>query len=224
MPTGETSQRVQLLRAVVLASVASVTATVAHAAAGGHVASGPAVLVAVALLTGAALPLVRTRPGRARTAALLAGLQVSAHVVHGVSGLLAGSASGRVPGGHAHHGHGALDASVVGAATASLPLADLLPSPGMVLAHLVAAVVVGAVLARGEASWWSAAALADLLARRVGRVLARLLATVAVPVTHVPRRVTHVGRDAHRSPARSLRDVWRSGVPGHRGPPLLLGT
>jgi hypothetical protein len=227
---------VQTLRALVLATVASGAATLAHAVGGGHLVSGTGVLVGTALLTGATLPFVRSGLSAVRAAVLLGSLQVAAHVVHGLSAMAAGApvhGGGATVPSHAAHGIRPLGRIDTGAGTADArgavatsALTDLLPTPTMLLAHVVAAVAVGVVLARGEQSW---------------RVACALLAVVGVAMTRVVRALTHGALALWRAVTESRAslaglactppsegivptDVWRAGAPVRRGPPALLLT
>ena len=232
MPTTARSPHAQTLRALVLAVVASGGATTAHALGGGHLVSGAGVAVATALLTGATLPFVRTRPSAGRSVVLLAALQVAAHVVHGLSALAAGrpvqGATGTGPS-HAAHGIRPLGRIETGIAVADPSahgaLADLLPTPTMLLAHVVAAVAVGVLLTRGEQSWWVACALVTALA--VGLTgLARSLTArhVALWQAIAAVRASLPVPRAQPSDRPVPADVWRARTPVRRGPPALLLT
>ncbi|MBC9820834.1 hypothetical protein [Terrabacter sp. MAHUQ-38] len=233
MPTATTSPHAQTVRALVLAIVASGGATVAHAVGGGHLASGTSVGVGTALLTGATLPFVRRHLSVARSTLLLTALQVAAHVAHGLSAMAAGAhVHGGQPTGapvlptHEAHGIrplGHIETVARAHDATTTPLADLLPSPTMLLAHVVAAVVLGLLLARGERSWAAACALlAPLTAATASLVRAlvhRATALGAALGTVTPRR---------RVPLPTARegcvpvDVWHARTPVRRGPPALL--
>ncbi|MER7072247.1 hypothetical protein [Terrabacter sp. NPDC000476] len=255
MPSTATSPHAQTLRAVVLAAVASGTATLAHAAGGGHLVSGTAVVVTTLLLTGACLPFVRREMTLARAGALLVVLQVAAHVAHAVTALAAG------PGGHAHGsasgGHvathtahgirplGRIEVGDLGAAASSASptaasastasaagLGDLLPGPGMLLAHVLAAVAVGVLLTRGERSWAVACTLVAALAAGLGAAAARVVAALtggslvsALGLLLSAAGDAERGRTARRveRTARLVRpDVWSARTPVRRGPPAFL--
>jgi hypothetical protein len=241
VPPATTNPQAQTLRALVLATVASGAATVAHALGGGHLVSGTGVVVATALLTGATLPFVRQHLSAARGAVLLATLQVAAHVVHAVSAMAAGPVhagrSGAAAARHAlpsHEAHGIRPlgrietaAGVHDAATAS-PLADLLPSPTMLLAHLVAAIAVGLLLTRGERSWVAARALLVPLAAGTALLVGALL--LRALVHHAAALWAAIGTTAARlvrpldtaSDGPVPDDVWHARTPVRRGPPALL--
>lgn len=231
MTTAGPSPHAQSWRALVLAAVASGGATVAHAVGGGHLVSGTGVLVATALLTGATLPFVRGRVSAVRAAVLLVALQVGAHAVHGLSAMAAGSpvhGPGRagVPT-HAAHGIrplGRIDTGGVHGTGASA-IGDLLPSPTMLVAHAVAAVVVGLVLTRGEQSWVVACTLLAAVGAAAARVL-RVLARRALALWHV-LATTCAGLTGPRtepSDGPAPTDVWHARTPVRRGPPALLLT
>lgn len=224
----------QTLRALTLAVVASGSATLAHAAGGGHLVSGGAVLAATALLAGAALPFVRGALTLRRAAVLLSLLQVAAHVVHSLAALAGHASAVTTPTGHAAHGSHWASAAVspsAGATASGMPLsaglhtdhapglAGLLPSPTMLLAHLTAALLVGLLLARGEQSW---RVTRTLLAASLERVVARLVGAALAAWAGI--RLVATGGSApqpdrgDRAPAT---DVWQALTPARRGPPLL---
>ena len=234
MPTAAPSPHAQTLRALVLAAVASAGATLAHALGGGHLVSGTGVAVATALLTGATLPFVRRQLSAARSALLLAVLQVAAHVVHGLSAMAAGSpvhgtrpTDGAAMPTHEAHGirplgHVETLAGTHDAATTSA-LADLLPSPAMLLAHLVAAVAIGVLLARGERSWTAARALlAPLTAATAQLVRALMHAALALASALGARSLPGAAPLPTSADGSVPADVWHARTPVRRGPPALL--
>jgi len=177
-----TPERATAPRAAVLGLCAAVLGAAAHGEAGGVVAATvPAVAVAVLVVLATALLGARPRPV-GRTVALLAAGQLALHL-----GLPAGGAEG-----HGHH-------DVVTA-----------HGPGMVLAHLAVAVLVGGVLARTDRTL--ARAAHGALERGI-TVLRALLVTGAVPAPPGPRPV-------HSAPVRPGR-TRRAAVGHHprRGPP-----
>ncbi|GAA5019470.1 hypothetical protein GCM10023258_07110 [Terrabacter aeriphilus] len=259
MPSTATSPHAQTLRAVVLAAVASGTATLAHAAGGGHLVSGTAVVVTTLLLTGACLPLVRREMTVARAGVLLVVLQVAAHVAHGITALAAGPgghAHGSAAGGHVatHTAHGirplgrievgdlgaaaspagsSAGSTAASASTASAAgLADLLPGPGMLVAHVLAAIAVGVLLTRGEQSWAVACTLVAALAAGLGAAVSRLVAALtggslvnALELLLASTVDAERDRTARRLArlARLVRhDVWSARTPVRRGPPAFL--
>jgi len=233
VPTSARSPRAQVLRALVLALLATGGATVAHGLGGGHLVPGAGVLVAIALLTGATLPFVRSGLTVLRSAVLLAALQVAAHVVHELAALAVGSAVHGTAAGPSHAAHGIrpLGRIDTGAGTAgdrgavaTSALADLLPTPTMLLAHVVAAITVGVLLTRSEESWRVACVLIGVLGQVMTRAV-RAVADHALALWH-SLATTGAGLGALRSqqpldlhvPA----DVWRARTPVRRGPPALL--
>lgn len=258
MPSTATSPHAQTLRAVVLAGVASGTATLAHAAGGGHLVSGTAVVVTTLLLTGACLPFVRREMTVPRAGVLLVVLQVAAHVAHGITALAAGPgghANGSAAGGHVatHTAHGIrplgrIEVGDLGAAASSAGstaasastasaggLGDLLPGPGMLLAHVLAAVAVGVLLTRGERSWAVACTLVAERAAGLGAAVSRLVAALtggslvsALGILLAAAGDAERGRTARRVDrldrlARVVRpDVWSARTPVRRGPPAFL--
>ncbi len=224
----------QSARALVLALVASGAATVAHAVGGGHLVSATSAVVATLVLAGLALPFVRHEPTTGRTVTLLALLQVGGHVVHSLAALVGGPATTSVAAGHAHGAHatGALTPATGGQQAhaghgpdAAVGVAGLLPSPVMLLAHVVAAVAVGSLLVAAERSWRVTARLLAVAVGQVAGALRRVLAVAAVLAgalsadAGAPTRAT-TSPLARRRP----RDVWCSPSPARRGPPRLLSV
>jgi hypothetical protein len=170
-------------RAVLLGVSAAVLGVAAHGEAGGAVAAtAPATVVAVLVVLATAL--LGARPGSpARTVGVLAAGQLALHL--------------SLPAGHtADHGHlGHQGPAVHG--------------PGMVLAHVAVAVLVGGALVRAD----RAARAAVVRAGTAWRWWWVLLAGVPVPVGPLPRP----GRPGPAAP----RAAARAAVGHHprRGPP-----
>lgn len=226
----EPGPALRLLRAAVLAAVATLLGALAHSQAGGRLPGVVGFVVLLSLLTAATAPLLARPASTRRVVALVAGGQTFVHVVlTGVSG-------------HAGDGVGAARRSVAPVlpppTTAGTDrvgnLADLLhPQPApvagsgpavpdwvlhlaadlqpaqlpMMLGHLAAAAGVGLWLASGER------ALFGLLAVLAAPVLRLLVATA--PVVAAPVRAPG---PALRIPARR-REVPLVSSVGRRGPP-----
>ena len=200
---------VRLARATGLAVSAFSLAAGAHLAGGGSMPAG-AWWAAILLLvfTGSVLVTGR-RLGPVAVVALLGGSQL---VLHRAFEFTQPTAVACVPGMPEHAGHAAgsvavcADSSVAGAAMQGM---DHSMGGGwaMLLAHSVAAVLLGLLLARGEAAVWFLAAL----------VAPRWRVVVRPPVR--PRAL----RVPWQAPARPHREPVLGGV-GRRGPPLTLAT
>ncbi|RKT80085.1 hypothetical protein DFJ68_3564 [Terracoccus luteus] len=221
----------QSARALVLALVASGAATVAHAVGGGHLVSATSAVVATLVLAGLALPFVRHEPTTGRTVTLLALLQVGGHVVHSLAALVGGPATTSVTGGHAH----GADASALSSATtgqhaghgseAAVGVAGLLPSPVMLLAHVLAAVAVGSLLAAAERSWRLTSRLLAVAVGHVAGALERVAAAAALLAGVLSADAGAPARATSAPPARRRpHDVWCSPSPARRGPPRLLSV
>jgi hypothetical protein len=96
-------------------------------------------------------------------------------------------------------------------------VADIAEHPAMALAHVLAAIAVGAWLAVGERALFGLLALTAAAALLLVRRLSAALEIGPVAAPPAPLRRTSY------PPARMpCRDVWSRGRPVRRGPPLLL--
>jgi len=181
-----TPERAAAPRAVLLGVCATVLGVAVHGEAGGAIAPAAPTL-AVAVLVVLATALLGSRPGSpARTVAVLAAGQLALHL--------------SLPGGgteHAHHG------------------APAAHGPGMVLAHLAVAAVVGGALVRADR------ALARALRERWTTLRCSWRALLTdVPVVAGP--VPLLARPAPAAPGPAARAAV--GHHPRRGPPSARGT
>lgn len=224
-----------LFRAASLSWFAVALAVLAHLTAGGGAPSVALLAVLGLLLTLCGMPLCRNAFRLALHGPILLGLQLVTHAglslgaghgapVHPTAqlALALGNPHAGHPGGEIHASAGHLGSSA-GTMTMGGASHGLLPSPLMLGAHLAAALVVAAVLARAESGWDAIRAI--VRGRTVAQhILITFIARAmlaAVPnhaATPVARRVVRDGAAFPR--ARSLRDLWRSPAPCRRGPPL----
>ncbi|WP_256795281.1 hypothetical protein [Terrabacter sp. Ter38] len=237
-------------RALVLSGTAAMSSTMAHAAAGGHTPTGPSLVLTVVLLTLLALPVAHRAKTVPSAAVVLAGLQVITHAANvvaswtrtapaaplrqlgasqghhqvrhasrGASEKAAGFVSG--PGAGVTAGGGMGDVSSPGMDSS---LAALVPSVGMLLAHLGVATLLAWAFTSTERSWQVTRRLLDLvltgplayLRRHLTRGVAVFGGASAVRAATSARTVM-----AMPSP-RLARDVWAGVCPARRGPPLTL--
>jgi hypothetical protein len=181
VPTSEGARR---LRSAGFAAAAVGLAVGAHAGAGGALPALPLLIGLAALVGAGASASARRRRGPVTTGAALLATQVALHVVLSAAG-------------PSHHGGHAAHADHAGWA------AHLAPSPGMLGAHALAALVLGWVLSHGEAA--------------AGRAVALLVPVVAGPPP-MPRPAARVHLRtwvaARRPrPAVTLHDLSRRGPP-----------
>ncbi|WP_433785604.1 hypothetical protein ACQPX6_04015 [Actinomycetospora sp. CA-101289] len=176
-----TPERAAAPRAVLLGACAAVLGVAVHGEAGGAVAPAlPTLAVAVLVVLGTAL--LGARPGPpARTVALLAVGQLALHL--------------SLPADAAEHDHHATDTA---------------HGPGMVLAHLAVAALVGGALARADRALARAARERWTTLRRTWRAL-----LTDVPVTGGP--VPLLARPAPAAPGPTARAAV--GHHPRRGPP-----
>ncbi|MFI8594704.1 hypothetical protein ACIGCK_09810 [Microbacterium sp. NPDC078428] len=181
--------------------VAVLLGAVSHTIGGGS-APDAAILLAVAAL---GWPLATILVGRRRRpwglAASVVLTQAALHTVFAVAG------GARVPsaGGHVH---GVPDLNLVAAAHTSAPLASSTPDAAMWVAHLAAALVAFAVLARGESALVA-------IARWVRRHAER--ATWSTPAPAVRARLAPVAPVLRRLPPRYLIAAPLRGPPSSPG-------
>lgn len=194
-------------RAGLLAGVVLLAGSTAHVAAGGLLPDAPGLLMLLAVAVAASAALTGRELSARTVVALTVGGQT---VVHVALSLLAGHASAAGHAGHAGHAMAPTGESSVVTALRTHLVDDPLAQPGMALAHLGAAVVVGLWLAGGERALW---ALLRLAACGVGRVLLLVARRPRPVVTAAPVR-----RDVHVLPPPRSRP-WAPAT-SRRGPPL----
>lgn len=197
-------RQLRLLRGASAASIATTLAALSHTFGGGSLPHPLLMLAVAVLLTPVAALLVGARVRLPGLAGAVAATQLVFHALFEVVGGI--TPTGAVPGAH-QHGPMVL-AFAAGAGDPSL----LTASPGMLAAHVAAAVVTTALVWRGEL-------LVQVIARWV-RSLLRTLRPVAPYAEHARVPVPRVAVRAH---ARLLADcAWRRGPPA-RGPRIVLG-
>ncbi|WP_374969694.1 hypothetical protein [Terrabacter sp. BE26] len=138
---------VRWARAGVLSSIVLAATTAAHGAAGGDAPKVSMLLPVGAMLTVAAASLLGQVPSARRIAALLLSGQAA---LHAVLELISGPASSAGMPGHAQTRSG----------TELVQMVWTSPHPGMLAAHVVAALVIGVWLTSGERAAWALAAMA----------------------------------------------------------------
>jgi hypothetical protein len=217
------------IRACVLALVAVTTSLTAHAVAGGRLPAAWTLVLAGAVITAAAEPLLRRPASTRRVLVLLAAAESCAHVVL----TLTAGGHARPPSMAALPGMAGMDhlagASVVAGAAAPTggPLAALGLSGQDVLmtdAHLAAVALIGLWLAAGERALWT---VLTLTLRPIAAAVCGLLQAAIRRILVGPADVTlHVAvEDEDRRPrasAQATRTISHRGPP--RAPPLLLGV
>lgn len=208
------------VRALTLALVLLVSGCVGHGAAGGA-APPMALLVPLLLIAAVAVaPFVERPVATGRVAVLLL---VGQGVLHVVLQVVAGSTvSGRPGGSMGYQGVAMTHAMAGGAAVTPYPVTLFTGAHlGMLLTHVVAAMVVGVWLAAGERAVWmllEVAALPLVEVWRAVRDAARRLAATAGTALAVAGPVPTLRWDCGpfvRTP------VWSAGSVLRRGPPRL---
>ncbi|WP_254792706.1 hypothetical protein [Streptomyces sp. CC77] len=189
----------RVLRAALFAAVCVVLSGTGHAAQSDHHVPAPALLLAFVLITPLAWAAGRRRRGACSLAGGLLALQGALHVAFAAAQL---HPPGRTAGAHAHGAHHAPVGPAPGLAEA------LLPTPGMLGAHLLAAAVCGVWLARGEAALFR-------LARTVFTPLRPPLTAVRLPAAPRPPR------PRRRTADQPLRGTVLARSATRRGPPVL---
>jgi hypothetical protein len=197
-------------RSVALATVALVTAMLAHVGAGDRLPSGPALAVLLVVVTLLVAPLLRHPASTRRVVALVAGGETCLHVAlttlthtpgNPPSSPSAGPMTAPMPG-MSQMTHTALFAGVMG------------PHVLMAEAHLAAAVLVGLWLAAGERALWTllGLTLSTVLtaAATVARHTSVYLGDLVQPVT---------GTEVEGSPLPPQRWTLTRRVVTRRGPP-----
>ncbi|MFF9471389.1 hypothetical protein ACF1E9_01930 [Streptomyces roseolus] len=220
------------LRAALFAVVCVVLAAVGHSSLSAHVLDPSALLTAFAVTAAGAWCAAGRRRGPVACAAGTLAAQAVLHLTfsltgaHGTAPATAtdhgAHGSYGTPGAHGTHGvhggtapEGLLDSSSAVALPSSFPSLSSFSSVldgggGMLAAHLLAALVCGLWLARGEAAFF---ALAEGASRPLRRLFAAPLGPVAVPGD--PRRPVRRPRRGARRP----HVVVLASVLSRRGPP-----
>jgi hypothetical protein len=218
------------LRALVVGALAFVLGVLGHVSADGLL-PGPLLLAALLVISVLlSAPMLNRRASPFRLVAMLVGGQTFIHLVLTVTAGHAGDPAtagahrpatlGTLPSvdGHrvgslqdAYQGMSGQPSSMAPALPVGHLVSDLQAHAPMMLAHVVAAALVGLWLAYGERCLWTIIALTGR------RVLAAAWA-LAVPVVHPAPRLAAT---ADRVPARP-RSLWFVRPHSRRGPPLLL--
>lgn len=194
------------LRAALFAVVCVVLAAVGHSSLSAHALDPSALLAAFAVTAAGAWCAAGRRRGPVACAAGLLAAQGALHLTFSLTGAHPGSATATAPGHGAHAAHGAH----AHGAPAAAPDALFDGGVGMLAAHLLAALVCGLWLARGEAAFF---ALAEGASRPLRRLFTVPLGPVAVPGD--PRRPVRRPRRGARRP----HVVVLASVLSRRGPP-----
>ncbi len=156
-----------MLRAGSLATAGVSLSLAAHTAAGGHV-PGPLALAVPTVLAGCAAVLVTGRRVGRLTAT--GGLVLAQAGLHAWFSMTSGHGCALTSAFHGHlHGAAPDCGAVTGSSSAAAASGASSPGPGltMLLAHLVAVLLTGLLLAHGEALLWRLVALAPTSLRRV---------------------------------------------------------
>lgn len=183
----------RVTRAVALTAVTVVLAASAHAAAGGALPSLWALLALTVPTACVAALITRRRLSTPLVLGLLGGGQFALH--QGFSVL---ASAGHCGAGHSGH-------HVVVSACSSAPHHD--PSPGMLAAHVVATLLTGLLLARGEQVLWALVTRLHPrlpLLQRLNLPVAPRLARTPEPLFARPRTVS-AAVPVRRGPPRRLR-------------------
>lgn len=227
-----------VLRAAVLSWLAVTLSAIAHLVSGGVGVAPTSMLFLALALVAVGTPLSRNAFRLSQAAPVLVGQQLAAHVVFSLSGSHHGQVrptarlAAALDNPHATHPAGAPTPGSAGSLTtsgaASSGMSGLLPSPGMLAAHLVAAVVIAAALASAERG------STELLLLHRGRSWLRLFLTDLGAYAAAFRALSLTGTSVAeavrtrrlaatvRSVPTVAADVWRAPVPRRRGPPALL--
>jgi len=213
-------------RALMVAALTWGATSAAHVSAGGDLPSWP---VAAGLVVLTAWPLslaLRQRAGALRMIALMAAGQAIMHTALVMlswytvgRATLPSTASHPVPTGMPGMDMSSADADALAGLSGNHAM-SLLPSFPMVLAHVVAAMVLGAVLADGERALFVLLGLVAHLcspSRRAGRGVLGVLALLAADTSRKPDPVQRPRMDV---PQRHLRERVLVTTLGRRGPPL----
>ncbi len=210
------------LRALVLSLVAWTTGALAHVGADGLLPGVPTLLGLLLLGTLLGVPLLRRPATALRTCVLVVLGQQAVHLALSVTAGHAGL--GEEPGGEAGHhlAHAGLHERLHEGLHHALE--GPLDEPGMTAAHLLAAVVCGWWLARGEQALWLVLDLAGHAAAALATLVAALAALLGRPVPTTP----------DLAPAGADRTAWSDPRPpvlrllarsvGRRGPPALVAA
>lgn len=188
------TRQLRLLRGASASSIATALAALSHTFGGGSLPQPLLMLAVAVLLTPVAALLVGRRVRLPGLAAAVAATQVAFHALFELLGgvIPTGAASGA-------HQHGPMVLAFAPGADPSL----LTASPGMLAAHVAAAVVTTALLWRGE-----------LLVQAIAGWVRGLLRTHRSVTQHVRQARLSVPRAAARVRSRLLADcAWRRGPP-----------
>ncbi|OHV39599.1 hypothetical protein BCD49_11160 [Pseudofrankia sp. EUN1h] len=216
-----TAPGVRLVRAVVAGGASTSLGVAAHAAAGGAPPAGVLVVVAGALLIRLAYGVAGRRRGLPAVLVALAGSQLGLHVAFVLSGHRAANPE--------HH-HVVAPAELLAYGGGHYLASSWL----MILAHLVAVVVTGALLHRAEKVLWAVATLRATSGHLTARVLGPLAGAVALLRRLLARAITALPAAMNAGvPARSAwsatppvspRDAPVGRAARRRGPPVSRGA
>lgn len=209
----------RLLRAAVFTAVCVVLAAAGHSVASSRSVPVESLVLGWLAVFAVVAPLAGRERRMPAIAAVLAVGQLALHAVFNAGQLCAGAVTGTAV------GQAGLDPSAPAGAPGAMPgmsatmmpqaMAHSLCSPPMVLGHLLAAVVAGWILRRGEAALWrlarGASGLAALL-RRAFTLLSGLTAWVPSSDAACPPP----------APRARHRTVWLRHTLARRGPPRVV--
>ncbi|MEV6198643.1 hypothetical protein AB0M64_01565 [Streptomyces sp. NPDC051771] len=198
------------LRAALFAVVCVVLAAVGHSSMSVHALDPLALLAAFAVTAVGAWCAAGRRRGPVACAAGLLAAQGALHLTFSLTGAHPAAAPATVTSHGAHGEHAAHAAHGAHGTATAAPEALLDGGAGMLAAHLLAALVCGLWLARGEAAFF---ALAEGASRPLRRLFAVPLGPVTVPGD--PRRPVRRPRRGARRP----HVVVLASVLSRRGPP-----
>jgi hypothetical protein len=221
--------------------VAFTVATSAHLMADGHL-PGPtdsAILLALAIVTLA--PVMGRELSRRRMFVILAAAEVAIHV--GLTVLAHDSAPGAatmrasahrldaLAAGHTRALHDAATTGDIGILSSMANqsedlIGSLVPDQSMLVAHVLSVLVLGFLLAHGEASLWSLLALSASVALvRVQKWIRTLPVPGLITAGRAPTSPPCLRRQSPESLTQRFADaLWRPSSTHHRGPPRYLGA
>jgi len=224
------------VRAAALACAAWGTASAAHLAAGGRLPGPGAVLVLIGLVTWPLTLGLGRRMNRWRAIGLVLLAQAAMHILLVVLDALAQAqhvsfrtGSGPSwPGAGSGHAMAAMPAVMTGGPAGVGPMPhqtmSVVPGPGMMLAHVVAAGLLGLLLASLDRLLFSAGSLVIRATRPIRGGRLRLLRVLAVLLASLPRPQTAaIARTAcQRDDVREIPVQYRADVLARRGPPTSV--
>lgn len=230
MRSGEASRVVGLARALALSWSAVALAGTAHLAAGGMAPGLAASLCVGAVLTIVGMPLCSSAFRLTRHGPMLLVQQLVTHVVlsqtssgHGAPVRPTAQLAAAIDNGHAAHTSTAQMQHVGTSAEVAMSGHALTPSPTMALAHVIAALVVAALLSQAESDWTALRSVTHARARTAQSLRVLAAQFTAIPAlsafSALQRPLRPLRADAGSPPLTPLADLWRSPAPCRRGPP-----